>query len=234
LESLATPLPQIKSWTVFGPSEVMGNLDLNRAESIHFSCIDSGYGFKTAFLPSGLTTLCLTDINFDSDTILGHGPQLLPHLIELRLVDSNFEGRLQDYLECPKLKNLYLESAEFMAVKELPTDDITLVESSLSHPVSFPSFPELECLYVCGGEVDGEAVNALHSCPSLKHLTIRECRIEEFIPSFTTAIADSESFPALKSLCIDKYWSIEPWSQREFAHYCVSKRPGLAVSVKNR
>jgi hypothetical protein len=104
-----------------------------------------------------------------------YGPHLMPYLIELRLRSITFEGRVQDYLDCRKLKRLYLDEVKFY-------DQETDIESDnnsckmllpLSSSVSFSSIPELESLYVRNGKFDGKLTDSLQSCPLLQH----ECRI---------------------------------------------------------
>jgi hypothetical protein len=230
--SFRPPTPQIKSWTLFGPSQSMGFFDFSGAKELFFSCLGPSDDFRMAFLSSQLTKLVLKDLEWDPDTLSGYESHLMPQLIELRLINFGIEGRFQDFLQCPKLKRLYLDRAEFFTPKKAEEDDeITLIETLLSHSISFRSLPELEGLYVRRGHLDGGVVGALQSCPLLQHLATDWCDIEEFIPSFTTAISDIKNFPALKSLCIDNSWRAEePWSRKEFAGYCAGQRAGLTVS----
>jgi hypothetical protein len=231
---------------------VLEIFDLRWAEKLHFRCGDTGsFGtvFPTALLPSQLTNMTLNDIEFEFESLLGHGPRRMPRLTELRLEEISFEGRLQDYFDCPKLKKLYLNQVEFHSVRIAGDDDHHNdynqdyddddddsssfgISVPLSSSISFPSIPELDYLYVCNGKLDGKLTDALQSCPLLQHLSTESCSVKYFIPSFTTAIADSRSLPSLKSLCIDNSWRAEPQSRKEFVQYCVNQRPGLAVFIR--
>jgi hypothetical protein len=173
--------------------------------------------------------MTLKNLKFDPGDLFEGGTRVMPYLIELRLGKITFKGRLQDYFDCPKLKRLYLNEVEFF-------DDnrASGMPEPLSSSVSFSSIPELETLYVRNGKFDVGLIDDLQSCPFLKHLSAKFCSIEEFIPSFKTAIADSQAFPSLKSLCIENSRKAKPWPQNTFAQYCVSQRPGLAVSSNDK
>jgi hypothetical protein len=199
--------------------------------------------FPTALLPSQLTNMTLNSIRFKSKSLLGRGPRLMPRLIELRLEEICFEGCLQDYFDCHKLKKLCLNQVEFYSVRTARDDDYhndydDVYDSSffgmtmpLSSSISFPSIPELDYLSVCDEKLDDKLTDALQSCPLLQHLSVESCSVKDFIPSFTTAIADSRSLPSLKRLCIDNSWRAEPQSRKEFVQYCANQRPGLAVFI---
>jgi hypothetical protein len=230
--SIKTFPSQIKSWTLSGPGETLSFFDLDGAKELYFTCIGPSDNFRMAFIPSHLTVLILRSLDRNPDTFSEHGPNLMPELIELRLISLKFEGRFQDYIECPKLKKLYLDGVRFFApVRGETEDDITLVEKTLSYSISFSSLPEFQRLYFRRGYIDGKIVSALQSCPLLQHISSDWCYVEEFVPTFTTAIADSKSFPVLNSLFINNSWrDEEPWSRKEFVQYCISQRPGLTVS----
>jgi hypothetical protein len=180
--------------------------------------------------------MALEDLDFVSVDLSECGPHLMPYLIELRLRRITFEGRLQDYLDCPKLKRLYLDKVKFYDQEtDIEGDNYSpKISMPLSSSVSFSSIPELETLYVRNGKFDGKLTSYLQSCPLLQHMSAESCSIEEFIPSFEAAIADSQAFPSLKSLCIQNSRTTNPWPQQTFARYCVSQHPGLAVSSNDR
>jgi hypothetical protein len=181
--------------------------------------------------------MALVCVEFDPDFLGGDEPKLMPHLIELRLKGVDFEGSLQDYLDCPKLKRLYMERVGFHP-PENDTDDSTSRSEStnwsempFSSGISFPSIPELECLHILYGTLDDKLAAALQSCPLLQLLSAKSSSVEDFIPPFRNAMADSETFPSLKILCIDDSWRVESSLRREFARQCVSQRPGLFISA---
>jgi hypothetical protein len=207
--------------------------DLRGVEKLEFWCVSKSEDFRMAFIPSGLTSMTLEHLEFNSNTLSGRGSQLMPHLIELSLVNSNIEGNLQRYLDCPKLKKLSLDQTAFVFPKNSTKDNTSSGKMPLSSSILFPSIPKLECLDVCNVILDNNLIASLQSCPLLQYLSAEWCSIEDFIPSFTTAIADGKVFPSLKILCIDNSWKVESQSRRKFAQYCVSQRLGLAVSANN-
>jgi hypothetical protein len=236
--SFYTPLTHIKAWSLFVYSEILGSFDLSGAEELQFYCMDSGNDLTIGSIPSQLMSLTLNglELELDSCAMLVYGPQLMPHLLQLRLVESSFEGRLQDYLKCPKLKNLYLDQVNFYTITETGAieDDTTPIDMPLSSSLSLSSIPELELLSIRRGVLDGEITTALQSCSLLHHLSANWCVIREFIPSFTSAIVDDKNFASLQSLClVDCLCAEDLRSQKEFVRYCVSQRPGLTVRSDN-
>jgi Leucine-rich repeat (LRR) protein len=225
------PSPQIKSWDLNVPSEVLGILDLTEAVNLGLSFKGFRDYLEANSIPSQLTTLRLSHVSLGPDTPLAHNPQLMPHLIGFMITDSLVQDRLQDYLLCPKLKSLYLDQVGFYTIeKNQPAALITLVDAPLSHSASFPSLPGLESLYLRCMELDDKLPAALQSCPLLQRISTQFCVINDFARSFTTTITDSKNLPALEGLRIDSPFEVEEsWSLEEFALGCIRRRPELTV-----
>jgi Leucine-rich repeat (LRR) protein len=218
------------------PGDALELFDLKWTQKLEFYCYDKPEEFRLALLPSQLRSVTLGNLKLLPRDLFECGTRVMPCLIDLRLEKIAFKGRLQDYLDCPKLKRLYLDQVEFSDSGTAIEDDkkTPKIPIPLSSSVSFSSIPELETLYVCNGKFDRKFADSLQSCPLLQRLSAKFCSIEDFIPSFKTAIADSKSFPSLKSLCIENSRKAEPWPQNAFARYCISQRPGLSVSSNDR
>jgi hypothetical protein len=170
----------------------------------------------------------LTHFQLDPDTLSTPYAHSMPFLIDLTMIDLDFYGRLHDYLECPKLKSLKLGRVAFHPLND-DEEGVTSFEIPLSSAIRFNSFPDLEYLSVLDTELD-KFPTALRYCPLLQHLNMEWYTMQDSTPSFINSIARDDTFPSLKSLCIQG--SVEELEAGEgFAEYCASMRSGLVVSL---
>jgi hypothetical protein len=232
---LPVSFPQIKSWELNTPAQVLHVVDLTGATDLSLSCKGFRDKLVPTLLPSQLTTLRLTDLLFESETLSPNVPHLMPHLVGLMIVDSIMQGRLQDYFDCPKLTSLFLEHVGFYSIEtDEKGEPINIIDVPFSESVSFSSLPELENLYLRSMGLDEKLPAALQPCLHLEQIHTQFCFIGNFLPSFAAAMADSKKLPALKSLHLECPLRVkEPWSLEKFTRECVNHRPGLTISVED-
>jgi hypothetical protein len=228
----APPLPQIKSWKIEAEPKSLALFDLTQAETLELHCREGFMGTWMTYLPSQLHHLTLNEVRFNSESISSYAPLVMPQLTTLRLMATNFDGPMQNYLKLPKLKNLYLEFVYFM----IP-EDTTIIEEEdlrtaqvLSEAAFFGSLPELELLSLCQMPADEALTTSLQQCSRLRELTIILCEVESFLSSLITALTDNKSFPSLNTLAINYSWTNTlPISFMEFTKRCAHQRPGMFV-----
>ncbi|PVG01763.1 hypothetical protein CPB86DRAFT_57762 [Serendipita vermifera] len=213
IESESTLPLHIKSCDLAIPIGLLGSLDLKDAEELRLSCRGSDMKFKAGFLPSQLTTMTLNDIPLYLQARTKAEPHFIPHLINLTLKNSDFVAVFYSRQEGQEL-----------ALKKVP----------LSSALAFQSFSKLERLSLCLMDLDDTFTTDIQFCMLLQYLSIKLCSIGSFIPSFTRAIKDLQTFPSLKQLDLDySRMPIQDWSQEEFMERCNYLRPRLVVTCNS-
>jgi hypothetical protein len=189
-------------------------------------------------IPVQLTKLFLGSVKFPQIPPSGNPPQYLPELRVLELQGVVFDGRVRDYLRCPKLVELSYRCSEGKFV-----DDTTerkqhhyrdLVQDLFDESF-FRGVPNLEYLFLHGLTLDAVLADFLKSCPLLHTMIVEDCQMKEFILSFASYIGDEKPFPSLKVLRIDDSWPMKfNTLYQEFHEYCRIKRSQLWITGNER
>jgi hypothetical protein len=185
-----------------------------------------------ASLPTQLSHLDLTELTFFGKSLLPNYPLEMPNLTTLKLTASNFEGHMQKYLSFPKLKSLYLDYVSFISLSDTrPMEEQDMETAQLfSDETFFRKIPDLELLSLRRMPLDAKLIASLQCCSRLREIVIDMCLVQGFIPSLTTSLEDSHSFPSLSTLTINYSWSDAlslPFT--DFVKHYTSQRPGLFV-----
>jgi hypothetical protein len=173
-------------------------------------------------------------VHFTRECLSELKQQAFPHLTSLSLRATQFEGRIQDHLMFPELKELELSSVRFF----LPDDDNPSLQQKvkrtaeiLPDPTFFKGIPKLERLVLKDIPANDALATVLQNCSSLQHLNMEFCSIRAFIPSFLMCLPSRHAFPLLKALRIDYSWpAVSNISYLEFVRYCIGQRPGIEVT----
>jgi hypothetical protein len=201
---------------------------------LEFTCLGTDYPLDIASIPINLTKLSLFLVHFTQECLSELKQQTFPHLTSLSLRATQIEGRIQNHLMFPELKELELFSVRFFLPeddKPSPQQKVKRTAEILADPTFFKGIPKLERLVLKGLPANDAFATVLQNCSSLQHLIIESCSIRAFISSFLMCLPNNQAFPLLKALRIDDSWpAVFNISYTELARYCIGQRPGIEVA----
>jgi hypothetical protein len=235
-ELKAMSFPTIRKWTIHGTYEFLASLDLSSADTLDFWSSDRLTNRLINPIPHQLTTLALCHVLFTPESLPGGQRYSLPFLTSLTISNVIFFGPMRKYFLCPNLNHLEYD----IASSELSADEIAVkvhgnpYRAPIREALDQAFFQEnsaLKSISLKGTKIDGVLVPILEPCPALRHLEIKDCRIETFFQPFLKKLQDPKYLPTLQTIYIDNSWSIQfDTSFNEFVIQCGYIRRELDVS----
>ncbi|PVG01782.1 hypothetical protein CPB86DRAFT_823378 [Serendipita vermifera] len=232
-ESTGVLLSHIKSWRIECSTDILDVIDLKGADSLRFASTKWPPAPTISTLPNQLTKLVLGNVKFTR----GQGPHHLPDLISMELEDVVFEGLVQQYFNCPKLRWLHFSTSIydpiFHSINKFNHYKASAWE--LFDRSFFRGVPNLESLSLHGLLLDIIFAATLEVIPLLRNLNLEDCRVEQFIHWFLRSLQNPEAFPSLNLVQVDNSWPIESdISFPEFARAAIGLRPDVRMSGNGR
>jgi hypothetical protein len=150
-----------------------------------------------------------------------------------------FLGPMRKIFYCPKLSYLHygISNSEFAGdtVERDTRNPFLSPVRYLLDEIFFQETPALRSISLKGTEMDDVFAPILASCPTLRTLKIKNCRIATFLDQFLEHLQDTRRFPSLRTFCMYNSWPFElELSYEELAAHCSAKRPGIRMLGNER
>jgi hypothetical protein len=231
-------IPNVKTLGLSGDIQFLDIFELRGIENLRFLYTGWHSNQMSASIPTNLTGLLLASVSFSRHSSLVSRPQYLPALKSLELQDVVFDSPVRNYLYCPKLMDLSYQSSKEIPISGRWAEKKHHYEDSVQQLFDdcfFRETPDLESIRFRGLTMNSDLVGILQSCSLLHTLIAEDCRMKNFIPLFSKAIAQMSRFPSLKNIKIDDSWPVKfNMSYEEFTKLCSSKRPQIWISGNGR